>query len=213
MPDVILPTLNEAAALPGILAVMPEGYRPIVVDNGSSDGSGEIARELGALVVREPVAGFGAACWAGLTASTADVVCFMDADGSLDPRHLGLVAAPVAAGAADLMIGARIAQRGSMPIHARVANRFLAGAIRRRTGVVLRDVGPMRAAGREALLELGMVDRRFGWPLEMILRAARAGWRIHDVGVPYVARTGRSKVTGTMRGTFRAVEDMSRYLR
>lgn len=213
MPDVILPTLNEAAALPRLLAAMPDGYRPIVVDNGSTDGSGDVARRLGALVVDEPIAGFGAACWAGLIASTAEVVCFMDADGSLDPAHLGLVAAPVAEDVADLMIGARILQRGSMPMHARAANRYLAAAIRRRTGVVLRDIGPMRAVRREALLDLGMVDRRFGWPLEMILRAARAGWRIHDVGVPYVARTGRSKVTGTLRGSLRAVEDMSRYLR
>jgi glycosyltransferase involved in cell wall biosynthesis len=213
VPDVVLPTLDEAQALPAVLGAMPEGYHPIVVDNGSTDGSGEIARDLGALVVDEPVPGFGAACFAGLLAATADVVCFMDADGSLDPTELPLVADLVSAGTADLALGARVIERGAMPVHARIANRVLAAEVRRRTGITVTDIGPMRATRREALLELGMADRRFGWPLEMVLRAAAADWSVTEVDVAYVARTGRSKVTGTVRGTVRAISDMGRVLR
>lgn len=213
MPDVVLPVLDEALALPWVLPRLPAGYRAIVVDNGSTDGSGDIARELGATVVREPQRGFGAACWAGLSAADDEIVCFMDADASFDPVDLPTVAGPVAAGHADLVLGRRIVAGGSWPVHARAANRFLAWELGRRTGVELRDIGPMRAARRESLLGLGLVDRGFGWPLEMVLRAARAGWRIDEVGVPYRERAGRSKVTGTVRGTARAVRDMSAVLR
>ncbi|MEJ7790609.1 MAG: glycosyltransferase family 2 protein [Gaiellaceae bacterium] len=213
MIDVILPVLNEAAALPWVLGRMPAGYRPIVADNGSSDGSGELAERLGAYVVREPQAGFGAACFAGLTAATSELVCFMDCDGSLDPRALPAVTTPIDEGRADLVLGERRAARGAWPAHARVANRLLALELRRRTGLPLRDLGPMRAARREGLLGLGLSDRRFGWPLEMVLRAHAAGWRIAEVPVEYLARSGRSKVTGTVRGTARAVVDMGRLLR
>ena len=213
MPDVVLPVLDEAAALPGLLAAMPAGYRPIVVDNGSSDGSGRIARDLDALVVDEPRRGFGAACWAGLQAASADVVCFMDADGSLDPGDLVGVAGPVVAGDVDLVLGARVAERGAWPVHARVANRYLSRRLGRSLELPLRDLGPMRAARRADLLALGIVDRRFGWPLEMVVLASRAGWRIAEVDVPYRARTGRSKVTGTLRGTARAIGDMREVLR
>ena len=213
MPDVVLPTLDEAQALPPLLAAMPDGYRPIVVDNGSTDGSGDIARDHGARVVEEPVPGFGAACFAGLLAATDDVVCFMDADGSLDPTELPLVGEPIADGSADLVLGARVLEKGSMPIHARLANRALAAEVRRRTGAPVTDIGPMRATARTALIELGMRDRRFGWPLEMVLRAAEAEWSIREVEVSYVARTGKSKVTGTVRGTARAIRDMGRLLR
>ncbi|MGH2759121.1 MAG: glycosyltransferase family 2 protein [Actinomycetota bacterium] len=212
MPDVVLPVLDEAEALPWVLARMPVGYRPIVVDNGSSDGSPEIALRSGAMVVREARRGFGAACYAGLCAADDDVVCFMDADGSLDPQDLPLVADPVIGGAADLVLGGRRAERGAWPLHARVANRALAWEIRRRSGLPLRDLGPMRAAGRKDLLALGLLDRRFGWPLEMVLCAAGAGWRINEVDIAYRPRTGRSKVTGTLRGTLRAVHDMARVL-
>jgi dTDP-L-rhamnose 4-epimerase len=166
-------------------------------------------------VVEEPIRGFGAACWAGLLASSPDdgVVCFMDGDGSLDPADLPSVAGPVLAGRADLVLGARRpVGRGAWPAHARLANRFLASEIRRRTGLRLRDLGPMRAASRQRLLDLGISDRRFGWPLEMVLRAAAAGWRVEEVTVPYASRSGRSKVTGTMLGTARAVRDMRRVL-
>jgi glycosyltransferase involved in cell wall biosynthesis len=206
MPDVVLPVLDEREALPWVLERMPAGYEPIVVDNGSTDGSGELAASLGAQVVTEPQPGFGAACFAGLTAARAELVCFMDCDASFDPAELPRVADPVAAGTADLVLGAR---RGGGPLHARLANRALAFELRRRTGARLTDLGPMRAARREALLDLGIQDRRFGWPLEMVLRAGAAGWRIEEVPITHHARAGRSKVTGTVRGTVRAVRDMA----
>jgi glycosyltransferase involved in cell wall biosynthesis len=209
VPDVILPALDERDAIPWVLDRMPAGFRPIVVDNGSTDGSGDLARRLGATVIDEPLRGFGAACFAGLAAARADVVCFMDCDGSLDPAELSRVAEPVQRGSADLVLGAR---RGSLQPHARVANAVLARRIRWRCGVALRDLGPMRAARRTELLDLGIADRRFGWPLEMVLRAAGRGWRIEEVAVTHRARTGRSKVTGTFRGTWRAARDMSRLL-
>lgn len=210
--DVVLPVLDEAAALPRVLGRMPSGFRPLVVDNGSSDGSAAIALRLGARVVREPQRGFGAACHAGLLAAHSEVVCFMDCDGSLDPRELPLVAGPVLAGERELMLGARRPERGAWPLHARLANRVLALELRRRSGVRLTDLGPMRAAPRRALLELALRDRRFGYPLEMVLRAAAAGWRIDEVSVGYHPRQGRSKVTGTVRGTLRAVRDMAAVL-
>ncbi len=211
--DVILPVLDEAAALPWVLGRMPVGYRPIVVDNGSTDGSAEIARAHGARVVVEPIRGFGAACFAGLMACESAVIAFMDADASLDPEELDAVVRPVVDGAADLVLGARIHAPGAWPLHARVANRLLASEVRRRCGVRLTDLGPMRAARREDLESLGLVDRRFGWPLEMVVKGARAGWRIHEVPVGYHPRLGRSKVTGTVRGTMRAVHDMAAVLR
>ena len=214
MPDVVLPVLNEREALPWVLERMPAGYVPIGVDNGSTDGSGELAAALGARVVHEPRPGFGAACFAGLTASAAEVVCFMDCDASFDPRELWRVTDPVASGAADLVLGARRPAPGAAwPPHARLANAVLALELRRRTGVRVTDIGPMRAARREALLALGIRDRGFGWPLEMVLRSAQAGWRIEEAPVSYLAREGRSKVTGTVRGTVRAVRDMARVLR
>jgi glycosyltransferase involved in cell wall biosynthesis len=213
MPDVVLPVLDEAVALPWVLGRMPDGFRPIVVDNGSSDGSARIASELGALVVTEPVRGFGAACWSGLLAASDAVVCFMDCDGSLDPRELPDVCAPVLEDRADLVIGARVADRGAWAWHARMANRALARELRRRSGTSLRDLGPMRAARRQPLKDLGIADRRSGWPLEMVLRAAAAGWRIGEVPVRYRPRIGSSKVTGTVRGTLVAARDMAATLR
>jgi Glycosyl transferase family 2 len=211
--DVILPVLDERAALPRVLASIPAGYRAIVVDNGSTDGSGELAAGLGATVVEEPQRGFGAACFAGLVAAGADVVCFMDCDGSLDGADLPKVAAPVVEGRADLVMGRRRAAKGSWPVHARVANLAVGAALRARHRVRVRDIGPMRAARRAALLELGIVDRRFGWPLEMVVRAADRGWRIAEVDVPYHPRLGRSKVTGTVKGTVKTVRDMAAVLR
>src|SRR5262249_11028017 len=154
----------------------------------------------GARVVVEPRRGFGAACYAGLTAATADVVCFMDCDGSFAGSDLPRVAAPVLEGRADLVLGARRSENGAWPLHARAGNWVLAAELRRRTRLPLRDIGPMRAAPRGALLGLGLEDRRFGWPLEMVLRAWRAGWRIEETDVRYAPRVGRSKVTGTIGG-------------
>jgi glycosyltransferase involved in cell wall biosynthesis len=211
--DVVLPVLDEAEALPWVLGRLPADFRAVVVDNGSTDGSGDLAAELGATVVREPQRGFGAACWAGLRAARTEIVCFMDADASLDPRHLPRVTGPVAAGEADLVLGARALVPGAMPAHARLANALLAFELRRRTGARLTDLGPMRAARRQGLLALGLRDRRFGWPLEMVLRATAAGWSVAEVEVAYRPRSGRSKVTGTVRGTFRAARDMAAVMR
>jgi len=213
MPDVILPALDEAEAVGWVLERMPAGYRPIVVDNGSTDDTAERARRHGATVVSEPVRGFGSACYAGLCAATDRIVCFMDCDGSLDPAALPLVTGYVERDEADLVLGARIARRGAWPLHARWANKLLAFEVRRRTGAPITDIGPMRAARREALLALDLRDRRSGWPLEMVLKAAERGWRLRDVPVEYVSRAGRSKVTGTVRGTIRAIGDMGSLLR
>ncbi len=209
----MLPCLDEAAALPVVLSGLPAGMRAIVVDNGSRDGSAEVARALGAFVVHEPRRGFGAACAAGVSASTASILAFCDADASLDLRELPAVVDPVAQGHADLVLGRRRPTgAGAWPLHARVANRALAAILRRRTGARLHDLGPMRAMRREALLALDVRDRRSGYPLEVVLRAASAGWRLTEVEVAYAPRTGRSKVTGTVRGTARAVSDMRRVL-
>ena len=211
--DVILPALDELEAIPSVLGSLPPGFRPIVVDNGSTDGSGDLAATLGALVVQESRRGFGAACRAGLLAAATDVVAFMDCDGSFHGLDLEHVAAPVLAGRADLVLGARTPARGAWPLHARLGNRWLGHAVRRRTGIRLRDIGPMRAARRTELLDLGITDLRSGWPLEMVLRAGLAGWQIEEVPVRYEPRIGRSKVTGTVGGTVRAVRDMGRWLR
>ena len=213
MVDVILPVLDEAQALPWVLERMPAGFSPIVVDNGSVDGSGEIARSHGAHVIDEPSRGFGSACFTGLLNATSDVVCFMDCDGSFDPRHLPGVAEPVLSNRVDLMMGARDPARSAWPLHARLGNRWLARTVERRTGVPLTDLGPMRAARREALLRLKLTDRRFGWPLEMVLKAAEAGWRIGEVDIPYRPRCGASKVTGTFMGSVRTVRDMRAVMR
>ncbi|MFF9013618.1 glycosyltransferase family 2 protein [Streptomyces sp. NPDC014870] len=211
--DLVLPCLDEAEALPWVLARVPAGWRAIVVDNGSTDGSAEIARSLGATVVHESRRGFGAACHAGLLASRADLVCFCDCDASMDPGLLVPMAARVASGEADLVLGRRLPQgRGAWPPHARAGNLALAHMLRHRTGLRLHDLGPMRVARRDALLGLGLTDRRSGYPLQMVVRASDAGWRVTETDVPYLPRSGKSKVTGTWRGTWHAVRDMRRVL-
>jgi glycosyltransferase involved in cell wall biosynthesis len=215
VPDVVFPCLNEAGALPQVLTRLPAGYRAIVADNGSTDGSARIATDHGATVVTVPQRGFGAAAHAGLEAATADVVCFCDADASMDPAQLPLVADPGPAGEPDGVVGRRRpTHRSAWPLHARVANTALGLMLRRRTGRALHDLGPMRAGRREALLALGITDRRFGYPLEMVTRAADAGWRILEVDVDYAPRAEgtKSKVTGTVRGTVRTINDMRKVL-
>ncbi len=209
----MLPVLDEAGALPRVLGAFPGGYEPLVVDNGSRDGSAAVARRLGARVVSEPRRGFGAACWAGLAAARTELVCFMDCDGSLDPGDLPQVVEPVAAGRLELCLGARRPLPGAWPVHARLANRVLAARLRRRAGVAVTDLGPMRCASREGLRSLELRDRAFGWPLEMVLTAAAAGWRVGEVGVIYRPRVaGTSKVTGSALGSLRALRDMTAVL-
>lgn len=211
----IFPCLDEAAALPGVLSALPAGSRPIVVDNGSTDGSAEVARRCGAEVVCEPRPGYGAAVHAGLVHATAEVVCFVDADGSLDPGELPCLTHPVIDGQADLAVGRRVpAERGVWPWHARAGNAVLAGLLRRQ-GLTVHDIGAVRAARRDRLLALSVTDRGFGYPLEVLLRAHRAGWRVHEVAVTYRPRAAgtRSKVSGSVRGTARAVRDMAALLK
>lgn len=211
--DVILPVLDEAQSLPWVLGRIPAHMSPIVVDNGSTDGSGEVAQSHGARVVHEPRRGFGSACYAGLLAASAPIVAFMDADSSFDPVDLVEVCRPIQDGEADLVLGARVPSRGSWPWHARVANAVLAHRIRAGTGIPLTDLGPMRAIRRDQLLGLTIEDRSYGWPLEMVLRAAQEDLVIVERPVSYRPRVGQSKVTGTVRGTTGAIRDMSRLLR
>lgn len=217
MTDVVLPCLNEAPALPWLLARLPAGYRAIVVDNGSTDGSADVARALGAEVVSVPQPGYGGAVHAGLVAADPvdGIVCVLDADGSFDPAELPRLADPVRAGAAELAVGRRRpTTRGAWPLHARLGNAVLARRVRRTTGLPVHDIGPIRAARRADLLALDLRDRRFGYPLELLIAAGNAGWRVTEVDVAYHPRAAgtRSKVTGTVRGTVRAIRDMSAVL-
>jgi len=212
--DVVLPCLNEEDAIVDVICRLPDGYRAVVVDNGSTDRSVVRARAAGALVVHEPRRGFGAAAHAGLLAAVAPLVAFCDADGSMDPAQLPEYAALIESGAADLVLGRRIpTTRGAWPWHARLANRVLAHRLHSMIGVDLHDLGPLRIARRDALLALDLHDRRSGYPLEMVLAASRAGWTIVERDSAYAPRVGKSKVTGTVRGMLTAVHDMSGLLR
>lgn len=213
---VVLPALNEADALPGALAGAPledADIRLLVVDNGSGDGTAEVARRLGADVVCEPRRGFGSACWTGaLAAEGSDVVAFMDADATLTWADLAAVAAPVLRGEADLVLGRRVPSlrdRGAMSWHVAVANALLGRLSGRLAGVDVHDCSPLRAIRRDALMELGLVDRTYGWPLEMILRAGQQGLRVTEVDVSYRRRHGTSKVTGRPVATARAAIRMT----
>jgi glycosyltransferase involved in cell wall biosynthesis len=215
MTDVVLPCLNEAPALPWLLDRLPPGYRPIVADNGSTDGSPDVARALGARVILVPQPGYGAAVHAGIEAADDGIVCVLDADGSFDPAQLPRVADPVRTGLADMAVGRRRpTTRAAWPAHARLANAMLARRVRHSTGLNVHDIGPMRAARRGDLLALGLRDRRFGYPLELFVAAGRAGWRVTEVDVDYAPRAAgtKSKVTGSVRGTARAIRDMSEVL-
>jgi glycosyltransferase involved in cell wall biosynthesis len=212
--DVVLPCLDEAEALPKVLSRLPEGYRAIVVDNGSTDGSADVARAHGATVVHESRRGFGSACAAGVAAATAEFIAFCDADASMDPAELPALAERVVDGRVDLALGRRRPTgRGAWAPHAHFANRVLALLMRRATGYRLHDLGPMRVMRREALVALDLQDRRSGYPLEMVLAAHAAGWRVDESDIGYAQRIGDSKVTGTLRGTVTAIKDMSRLLR
>lgn len=212
--DVVLPCLDEAAALPGVLAALPAGYRAIVVDNGSTDGSPEVAARFGATVVHEPRRGYGAAVHTGLSCASAEIVCFLDADGSLDPAELVPLVAAVSDGV-RLAVGRRVpVSRAVWPWHARAGNQVLATILRRR-GLPVSDIACMRAVRRADLLALDVRDRGFGYPLELLVRAADASWTVVEHDVAYRARAAgtRSKVSGSVRGTLRAVRDMAGVLR
>jgi glycosyltransferase involved in cell wall biosynthesis len=204
----IIPALDEAAVIGDVVRRVPRAAVDdvIVVDNGSTDATGAVATRAGARVIAEPRRGYGAACSAGVEALTADVdvAAFLDGDGSQRPEELALVLAPVLAGTADLALGAR-RHAGHHPVHARFGTRLVAGFIALRYGVRLTDVGPMRAMRVELLRRLGMRDRAFGWPVEMIVKAAALRARIVEVEVTQAPRAGgRSKVSGTVTGSLRA---------
>ena len=207
----IIPALDEEVAIGEVVRAVPPGLvdEVLVVDNGSTDRTAAAARAAGARVVREPRRGYGAACWAGVQALDPAVtaVAFLDGDGSQDPAELPRLLAPLARGEADLVLGIRRFDRGAgdHPRHAVLGTRAVALVLRWRFGVALRDLGPFRAIRRECLEALDLRDRTYGWPVEMVAKAARRGLRIAQVEVTQRPRRGgRSKVAGTVRGSLAA---------
>lgn len=213
--DVVLPCRDEAAALPGVLAAIPPDMRAIVVDNGSTDGSADVARAHGATVVREPRPGYGAAVHAGVVAADAPLLGVIDADGSMDPAVLSGLADLVESGAATMAVGRRRpVGRGVWPWHARAGNAVITARLRRRAGVPVHDIAPVRVCRRQDLLDLDVRDRRFGYPLELLVKAGAAGWVLREVDIDYLPRAAgtRSKVSGSVRGTLRAARDFASVL-
>jgi glycosyltransferase involved in cell wall biosynthesis len=213
--DLVLPCRDEAAALPALLADLPQGFRVIVVDNGSRDGTGDVARAHGAHVVREPEPGYGAAVQAGVAAAEAEHVAVMDGDGSFDPAELAGLLRAVRDGEADLALGRRRpVGPGVWPWHARLGNAVVVGWLRRTAGFPAHDLAPMRVCRRADLVALDVRDRRFGYPLELLRKAHASGWRIAEYDVAYRPRaTGtRSKVSGSVRGTLRTAHDFWKVL-
>lgn len=217
MPDcpvtVVLPCLDEAASLPGVLAALPAGYIALVVDNNSTDGTADVARAHGAEVVSERTPGYGAAVHAGVAAATTPIVAVLDADGSLDPGELPALVDDVNSGA-DMAIGRRRAVPGlKWPWHARLGTAAVCWRLRTRYGLQVHDIAPMRVARRDALVALGVADRRSGYPLELLVRAAQAGWTVTERDVTYGPRTGGvSKVSGSVRGSAIAALDFWRVI-
>lgn len=205
---VVLPCMNEAESLPGVLAAIPAGYLALVVDNNSSDDTGEVARRHGAAVVSEPRPGYGSAVHAGVVAASTPVVAVIDADGSLDPADLPRLVAHLDQDA-DLVVGRRRPAPGlHWPWVARLGTTVMSWRLRTRHGLPVHDIAPMRVFRRQALLDLGITDRRSGYPLELLVRAAAAGWRVVECDVDYGARTGgTSKVSGSLRGSIVAILD------
>ena len=204
--SLIIPVLNEAACIGALLAELPPGAADevLVVDNGSTDGTAEIAQRAGARVIHEPRRGYGYACAAGAAAARGEVLVFMDGDGSFVPEQIGRLVGAIAAGA-DLALGTRMQGgmvAGAMPPHQLHGNRLVAWLVQRIYGVPLSDLGPFRAVRRSLLGQLAMHERTYGWPIEMIVKAARQGAVIVELPVGYRPRfAGQSKVGGTVRGT------------
>jgi rSAM/selenodomain-associated transferase 1 len=208
--SLIIPALNEADCLGPLLAEVPTDQinQVIVVDNGSTDGTAEVAKKAGAFVVEEPRRGYGFACAAGVAAAEGDVLVFMDGDGSFVPDELLDLLQPIALGKADLVLGSRTlngSQQEVMPFHQRFGNRLFAWLLKKRYGLELTDLGPFRAIKREFLLQLDMQEYTYGWPLEMIIKSAQNRSRIFELPVTYRPRfAGQSKVGGTLKGSVRA---------
>ena len=213
--DLVLPCKDEGPALAALLPLVPAEFAVIVVDNGSRDDTAAVAARLGARVIQEPVPGYGAAVHAGLLAATHDQVAFMDGDGSFDPAELLPMLAEVQAGRADLAVGRRRpVRRGVWPWHARAGNALIVAWLRHRIDLPAHDIAPMRVCGRQALLDLGVEDRRFGYPVELLQKVTHAGWTVDERDVSYHPRAEgtRSKVSGSVRGTVRTARDFWRVL-
>ena len=208
--SVIIPTRNEASAISRVLADLPADLvtEVLVVDSNSTDGTPEIAAEMGARVVHEPQRGYGRACLKGLAIADApDVVVFLDGDYSDRPAELPLLLAPIAEGRADITLGSRLGKQrivGALPWHAVFGNWLAASLIKLLYGVRISDLGPFRAARAEVLRELTLEEATYGWAVEMILKGALKGFRIVEVPVSYYPRIGKSKISGTVRGTLGA---------
>jgi glycosyltransferase involved in cell wall biosynthesis len=204
---VIIPTHNEAGAIARVLADLPAGIASevIVVDSNSTDETAEIAAKLGARVIPEPRRGYGRACLTGLAnAHRPDIVVFLDGDYSDRPAELPLLLAPILDGNADITLGSRLARHstpGALPWHAALGNRFAALLIRTFYRVAITDLGPFRAARADVLPQLKLEQTTYGWAVEMILKGALRGFRIVEVPVSYHPRIGRSKISGTVKGT------------
>ena len=207
---VIIPARNEELSLAGVLRnIPPQITQIVVVDNGSMDGTARIAAAYGALVVAEPVAGYGRACLAGLAALRShppDIVTFVDADGSDELACLPVLIAPVAAGVQDLVLGQRIpVERKALSFQQRFGHLLATGLIRLFWKHRYYDLGPMRVISWEALERLSMADQDFGWTVEMQVRAIKHGLKIQEIKVPYHKRTaGKSKISRTISGTIKA---------
>lgn len=205
--SVIIPTHNEAQAIRHVLGDVPShlATEVIVVDSNSTDATPEIAEEMGTRVIREPRRGYGRACLTGLEHATSpEVVVFLDGDYSDRPSELPILLAPIIEGRADITLGSRLGgnrNSGALPWHQSLGNRLAAGLIRVLYGVKITDLGPFRAARADVLQQLALQETTYGWAVEMILKAALAGFRIVEVPVSYHPRIGKSKISGTVKGT------------